>query len=128
LYRTFVWPLEKRLIDNIHALGAPVRLHICGNTRPLLADLGKLGADMIDLDYFSPVDEARAAMGPEQVLAGNINPVTVLRNGTPDGVRAAVEDCRDRAGHNYIIAAGCEIPRDTPPQNVHALRACSRTS
>ncbi len=121
IYESVVWPYEKRLIDGIHALGAKVRLHICGNTRRILAGMCRLGADLIDLDYFSPVDEARAQMGPAQVLSGNIDPVRVLRDGTPESVRAAIAECHRQAGAAYIIAAGCEVPRDTPPANLLAL-------
>jgi MtaA/CmuA family methyltransferase len=121
IYESVVWPCEKRLVDGIHALGAKVRLHICGNTRRILAGMGRLGADLIDLDYFSPVGEARAQMGPAQVLSGNIDPVRALRDGTPESVRAAIAECHRQAGEAYIIAAGCEVPRDTPPANLLAL-------
>ena len=35
-YREFVWPYEKRLVDELHAMGTRVRLHICGNTTAIL--------------------------------------------------------------------------------------------
>jgi MtaA/CmuA family methyltransferase len=121
LYEEFVWPREKRLVDGIHALGAKVRLHICGNTRRILAGMGRLGCDLVDLDYLSPVREGRAAMGPGQALAGNIDPVRVLRDASPDAVRAAIAACRAEAGPRYVIAAGCEVPRDTPRENLLAI-------
>ncbi len=121
LYEEFVWPCEKRLVDGIHALGAKVRLHICGNTRRILAGMGRLGCDMVDLDFLSPLREGRAAMGAGQVLAGNIDPVRVLRDMTPDAVRAAIAACHAEAAPRYIIAAGCEVPRDTPRENMLAL-------
>ena len=122
IYEEFVWPYEKRLVDGIHALGAKVRLHICGNTRRILAGMGRLGCEVIDLDSLAPVAEGRARMGPSQVLAGNIDPVRVLRDGTPDGVLAALGVCHAQAGPRYIVAAGCEVPRDTPRDNLLALR------
>jgi uroporphyrinogen-III decarboxylase len=84
LYETFVWSYEKKLVDGIHAAGGRVRLHICGNTRRILAGIGKLGCELVDLDYPVVLRQARAIMGPAQVLAGNIEPVGELRNGTPD--------------------------------------------
>jgi len=120
-YDAHVWPYEKKLIDGIHAMGVPVRLHICGKTRKILGGMGRTGADIVDLDYFSPVAEARAAMGPKQVLLGNVEPVGVLRNSTPDRVREAVAACHREAGENYIAGAGCEVCRDTPHANLRAL-------
>lgn len=121
LYDAFVLPYEKRLVDGVHEMGARVRLHICGNTRPLLTSMGTLGADIVDLDYPAPLDEARQAMGPRQVLLGNIDPVRVLRDGTPESVTAAIAACHAAAGDRYIVGAGCEVPRGTPPENVQAL-------
>lgn len=121
IYDEFVWPFEKRLVDGIHNLGGRVRLHICGNTQPILARIGQLGCDLVDLDYFASVADARALMGANQVLLGNIDPVRVLRNGTPAGIAAAIAECHRAAGPRYIVGAGCEVPRDTPAANLLAL-------
>ena len=102
-------------------MGARVRLHICGNTSKILAGIGRLGCEIVDLDYFVPVADARRAMGPDQVLLGNLDPVRVLRDGTPESITAAIAECHRQAGPRYIVGAGCEIPRDTPPENVLAL-------
>ena len=121
LYKQFVWPYEKKLIDALHARGIKTRLHICGNTRLILQGMGELHCSMVDLDYPSPVAEGRAKMGPEQVLLGNIDPVRVLRNGTPDSVYTAIGECHRQAGERFIVGAGCEVPRDTSPENVEAM-------
>ena len=127
LYEKFVWPYEKRMLDGLRALGARTRLHICGNTRPILKLMGQLGCDIVDLDSLAPMAEGRAAMGPDQVLLGNIDPVRVLRNGTPDEVYAAVAECHRQAGDRFIVSAGCEVPRDTPLENVRAMLRYARS-
>jgi MtaA/CmuA family methyltransferase len=127
IYEEFVWPFEKRLVDGLHALGLRVRLHICGNTRRILAGMGRLGCEIVDLDYPSPVSEGRAQMGPDQVLLGNIDPVRVLRDGSAETVLNAVAECHRQAGRRYIVGAGCEVPRDTAPQNVAVLEAFARS-
>jgi MtaA/CmuA family methyltransferase len=123
IYDEFVWPYEKRLVDGIHALGGKVRLHICGNTRRILEGIGSLGSDIVDLDSLAPISEARQKMGPDAVLLGNLNPVTVLRNGDPAGVTAAIAECHRQAGPRFVVGAGCEVPRDTPAENLRALCA-----
>jgi len=122
LYEEFVWPYEKKLVDGLHALGTRVRLHICGNTRFCLEAMGRLGCEIVDLDYPSPIAAGRARMGPHQILLGNLNPVSILRNGTVAMVTEAVARCHREAGTRYIVGAGCEVPRDTPPANLLALR------
>jgi len=127
IYEEFVRPYEQKLVDGLHALGVKVRLHICGNTRRILSGMGRLGCDLVDLDWMAPLQQARVEMGGQQVLAGNIDPVKVLRNGTPESITAALAECQRQAGQRYIVAAGCEVPRDTPPQNVQALRDYARS-
>jgi MtaA/CmuA family methyltransferase len=121
VYETFVWSYEKKLVDGIHAAGGRVRLHICGNTRRILAGIGKLGCELVDLDYPVVLRQAREIMGPDQVLAGNIEPVGGLRNGTPESVAQAVAKCHREVGPRYVVAAGCEVVRDTPIENLRAL-------
>ena len=126
IYEEFVWPFEKRMMDGLRAMGARTRLHICGNTRPILGLLGQLGCDIVDLDFLAPMAEGRAAMGPKQILLGNIDPVRVLRNGTPEQVYAAVAECHEEAGDRFIVSAGCEVVRDTPHENLRAMLSYSR--
>ena len=121
LYEEFVWPYEKKLIDGVHELGAAVRLHICGNTSAILEGMGHLGCEIVDLDYPVPVSEARASMGPDQVILGNIDPVSVLQDSTPDQIYKAVEQCHQEAGDRFVVGAGCEVTRLTPHENVRVL-------
>ena len=122
IYKEFVLPYETRLVQGIHNLGGRVRLHICGNTSRLLSEIGTLGCDYVDLDYMVPMDVARKQMGAKQVLTANIDPVKVLRNGTPDLVTETLAKCLEETGPNFIVGAGCEVPRDTPLANLEAMR------
>lgn len=122
IYEEFIWPREKRMVDAVHEMGAMVRMHICGNTNALVTGLGKLGCEIVDLDYMVSIEAARAAMGPDQVLLGNIDPVNVLMKGNPATIRSALEECRRQAGDRYIVGAGCEVPRGTPGENLEAMR------
>jgi MtaA/CmuA family methyltransferase len=121
IYEDFVLAEEKRLIEAIHARGARTRLHICGNTAALCGMIRSLDIGMMDLDYMVDIATARADLGPDIAILGNIDPVSILRNGTPDKIEKELADCRAAAGERYIVGAGCEIPRDTPHENVRAL-------
>ena len=88
--------------------------------------MGRLGCEMVDIDSMVPMSQARQEIGAEATLAGNIDPVKMLRNGTPEAITAAIAECHRQAGPRYIIAAGCEVPRDTPEANVRALADYAR--
>jgi MtaA/CmuA family methyltransferase len=127
-YQQFVWPYERRLVQALHDMGALVRLHICGNTGAILGGMGQLGCDIVDLDFMVSLADARRVMGPQQVLLGNIDPVRVLRGGTPESIRAAIAQCHRDAGPRYIVGAGCEVPRATAPANLRALTEYARAT
>jgi MtaA/CmuA family methyltransferase len=128
IYREVVLPFERILVDAIHGMGARVRLHICGNTRRSVGDMATLGADIVDLDSMVPLDAARADAGPDQVLLGNLNPVSELLSSTPAEVAARVAGCHAAAGSRYIVGAGCEVPAATPHENVAAMLEYARSS
>lgn len=127
MYQEQVWPWQKKLVDAIHANGAKVRLHVCGNTRRILADIGRLGCELVDVDSPVPMDQARDQVGPGQALIGNLDPVRDVRNGSPESIQKSLETLQHTAGQAWIVAAGCEIVRDTPHENLHAMRMFAQT-
>ena len=126
IYREFVWPWEKRLVEAIHGMGGRVRLHICGSTQKILSGMGALGCDLVDIDFPVALDLARAQMGTQQAIAGNLDPVRDVRNGTPETIAQALEALHAKVGAGWIVAPGCEVVRDTPHANVLAMREFAR--
>lgn len=126
LYRELVWPYEKKMIDGLREMGTRIRLHICGNTKAIYEGMSELKCDIIDLDHMAPLAEARRRMRGEQVLLGNIDPVSIIQDSTPDQVYKALEECYRAAGDHYVVGAGCEIPQATPPENVKAMTEFAR--
>jgi len=121
IYKQFVWPWEKKLIDAIQAHGGIVRLHICGNTRRILPEIGKLGCELVDIDSPVPLEDARAQLGPLQAVTGNLDPVRDIRNGSAETITRTLNALRQKAGERWVVAAGCEIVRDTPHDNLRAI-------
>jgi MtaA/CmuA family methyltransferase len=113
-------PRQERLFQAIREGGARVRLHICGQTRQLWANLAGLPLDIFDCDHMVDMAAAREAF-PGVVLAGNHNPVTDIFNGEPEAIRAKTRACRQAAGPRFMVNAGCEIPSGTPAENLQAL-------
>lgn len=121
LYQQYVLPYQRRLVDGIHALGCPVRLHICGNIDHLLPGIATLGVEMIDVDHPTSLERVRPTLGPSVAILGNIDPVRCLLNGTPDQIRGELARCHQLAGERFIVGAGCEVPPLTPHENLRAM-------
>jgi MtaA/CmuA family methyltransferase len=121
LYESLILPAERELIAAIRAMGAYVRLHICGNITHLLPGLATLGVDILDVDHLASLETARQIVGAGVTLAGNVDPVSCVMRGSPETVRAAITACAAGAGGRFMVNAGCEIPAATPAANLRAL-------
>lgn len=120
LYEKFVLPYEIKLLKKIQGMGAKTKLHICGNIEPYLAMLPAEHCDIIDLDWMVDIEKAVKMHGDRVSVCGNINPVTILES-DEDGIVKQVETLIRLGNQKYIFAAGCEIPKNTPPKNMRAI-------
>lgn len=122
MFAEFAFPYQKKIVDAVHAAGAHTKLHICGNTTAVLPQVIETGSDLIDLDWMVDLATAkRLLQGRHTVLCGNYDPVAVLLQGTPGKIAHAVNACADTVPDYYISSAGCEVPRDTPTENLLAV-------
>jgi uroporphyrinogen decarboxylase len=120
-YREFVLPYEQQVFAAVAEAGAIPRLHICGDTNHLLADMARSGAAIVDLDWMVDLARAASVFGPTgPAPCGNFDPVSVMLQGTPDDVASAVRACAAAGGPRLFSAAGCEVPDGTPDSNLLA--------
>ncbi len=67
------------------------------------------------------IRHAREIVGPDTVLVGNLDPVAEVQDGTPEEIAAKMVEVYRAAGNPFLAGAGCEIPKDTPVENLKAL-------
>jgi len=119
MYREFVFPYHKRIVDHFKEKKAGLGLHICGYTDPILEDMVATGVTNISID--APADLAKAVevTRGKAVLIGNVN-TNLFFSGSKERMRKAIEDCLRvaPADSGYILASGCEVPGVAPPENV----------
>ena len=120
MYRQFALPYEQRIFQAVCEMGGVARLHICGDTSRILADMLESQADIIDIDWMVDIQKAAQVFGDRAALCGNFDPVAVMLQGTPEQVRQAVRICCQYGGRRYFSMAGCEIPDGTPHANLQA--------
>lgn len=119
-YERFAQPCMERIIQS---LDCPVVLHICGDARHLVGLMSQCGAAALSFD--APVDLAWAAeQVPEtMIIAGNLDPVSVMYEKSPEGVALATRGMLEsmRGKPYYIPASGCDLMPDTPLENIDAF-------
>jgi MtaA/CmuA family methyltransferase len=120
MYRHFALPYEQRIFQAVHEVGVLARLHICGNTNQIIADMVQSGADIIDLDWMVDMKSAADQFGDKVSFLGNVDPVAIMLQGSPQKVFEATTCCMKVGGPRWISGAGCEIPDGTPGENLHA--------
>lgn len=117
------------LIAGLKAVGARVKYHACGNTKALLPFFSELGADIINLDSLIDLKEAKRVLGNHVCIKGNFDPTAILLQGKPETVKKAARQCirEEEVDGGFILSPGCEVPRNTPPENLEALITVAKT-
>jgi uroporphyrinogen decarboxylase len=126
-FAEFALPSLQGLVATIRANGANTLLHVCGDTGDKLDLLVETGADCVSIDHKVDIAKAKRIFRGRTCLAGNIDPVHVLLEGTPSDVEAVCWDCLDKGapGGGFILMPGCDIPPTVPEEN---LRTFLRTA
>lgn len=127
-YNQYVKERHHELISYIHASGAKVKLHICGDTNHLLPSYTEYQLDILDLDYQVDISHARSVLGPEVILGGNINPIEVMNKSAAEVENACRELVNRHKDERFILSAGCEISPLTPQDNLKAMSLATHLS
>lgn len=121
----------RHIIESCKYTGVATIYHTCGNTMHLVDKMVETGVDAVSLD--SPdvgVDLPTVAqsVSPDVVIMGNICPTGTLINGTPAEVAAEVTDLLDRMADypNFVLSTGCDLPQETPHENIMAFMQAGR--
>ena len=119
LYREFVLPQHKRVVEAIHSKGGRVVLHICGYVDPILEDLVALGVDGLSIDAPTSLEKTFETGRGKTVIIGNVDPILFLE-GKPEQLEEKVKECLDisQGEAKYAIGPGCGIPVAAPMDNI----------
>jgi MtaA/CmuA family methyltransferase len=123
-YEKWAYPYERKVIQAWSAYGAKTLLHICGDSSAVIGLYAETGADLIEVDHKVDLAYARDTVAGRSCLIGNLDPVTVLLQGTPERVAAESDRCLETcADGGYVLGSGCVVPRFTALENLQAMVA-----
>jgi uroporphyrinogen decarboxylase len=119
MYRSFVFPYHRQIVDHFKAKKFGVGLHICGYADPILEDMVKTGVTNISIDAPTDLAKAAAAARGKAVLIGNLN-TNLFYTGSRDEMKQAIKNCIDKtlSDSGYILSSGCEVPAIAPPEKI----------
>lgn len=122
VFRQYIFPFQKELMETIKKLGIPVILHSDGNLNQIIDDLIGMG-----YNAYHPF-ERKANMNifairsryPETVLFGNIDSKTTLAEGDREVILRDVTECMQKLGQNgrYILSSDHSINDGIDPKTI----------
>lgn len=132
MYRKWAFPFECRFFSavNTRCKGGDgfSLLHICGDNSRVINDMAETGAMIVEIDSKVKLDLAKREIGDRVCLMGNLAPTTVLLQGTTalveEAARQAISDAG--VGGGFILGSGCEVPPDTPLENIKTMVCVAR--
>ncbi len=120
LYREFAAKPVARVIERADV---PCILHVCGDTNHIIEEMCRTGAQGVSLDTPVSLPEIAGKIPGDITILGNLDPISVMWQGTPDSVREAARELLNAMATfpNFILSSGCDIPAETPIENIQAL-------
>jgi len=121
-FQQFVAGAANTLFDHIRARGAVASLFCCGDATRNLEVMAQTRCDNISVDENVDLALLRdIARAHGKSFGGNLQLTVVLLLGTADDAKRAALACMDVGDSTgFILAPGCDLPYDTPPENVAA--------
>ena len=121
--RMFSSQYVKRIVERVQDDDFIVVLHNCGNTGQCTQAMAETGAAAYHFGNKCRMEEVISEVPPTALAMGNIDPVGVFKDGTPEQVREAVTDLLDRMKDhpNFVLSSGCDTPPHTPLANIDAF-------
>ncbi|MDO3682303.1 uroporphyrinogen decarboxylase [Micromonospora sp. C28ISP2-4] len=113
-YRRFVLPHSAYVLGGLADAGVP-RIHFGVGTGELLGAMGEAGADVVGVDWRTPLDVATGRIGPDKAVQGNLDPTVLLAPwpAVETEVRRIVEQGRAAPGHVFNLGHGV-LPETDP--------------
>jgi uroporphyrinogen decarboxylase len=126
VFKEFILPRLKRMVDAIHEEGGIVVKHSDGNLWPLLDLIVDTGIDPLNpMEPVAGMDigEVKCKYGKKVCLIGNIDCGHLLPDGTEEEVEAAVRECIRKAspGGGHILSSSNSIHSSVKPRNYLAM-------
>ncbi len=119
-YREYVLPRTTELVKAVQKSGVPV-IYFGVDTASLLPSMKETGAEVIGIDWRTPLDLGWQSLGMKGAVQGNLDPVLLFAEW--EKVKAGAANVLARAGGRpgHIFNLGHGILPETPVENVKGL-------
>jgi uroporphyrinogen decarboxylase len=122
-FEEFVTPAINKLFDGIRERNGLSSIFVCGDVTRNLEIMCRTHADNISVDeQISMEDLRRLCTDNGKSFGGNMKLTSVLLLGSADDARREAVEIMDISGNKgFVLAPGCDLPFNTPPENLAAI-------
>ena len=115
----------RQIVNEVQDDWFTVVLHNCGNTGHCTQAMVATGAAAYHFGNKCRMEEVIGEVPPTALAMGNLDPVALFKDGTPQQMYDAATGLLDQmAGHpNFVLSSGCDTPPQTPLENIDAFFA-----
>jgi uroporphyrinogen decarboxylase len=128
-YRRYVLPHSSYVLGGLASAGVP-RIHFGVGTAELLPAMAEAGADVVGVDWRTPLDVAAARVGGGRAVQGNLDPCVLFApwSVVETEVRRVLAEGAAAPGHVFNLGHG--VPPETDPgvltRVVELVHSCAR--
>lgn len=121
--RRFSSDYVKKIVDSVQDDYFTVVLHNCGNTGHCTGAMAATGSGAYHFGNKCDMAEVIRDIPADALAMGNLDPVSVFKDATPDQMRKATRDLLEKMRDypNFVLSSGCDTPPHTPAANIDAF-------
>jgi uroporphyrinogen decarboxylase len=113
-YRRHVLPHSAAVLGGLADAGVP-RIHFGVGTAVLLPAMAEAGADVVGVDWRTPLDRASALLGAGRAVQGNLDPAALFAPWPVVAAEARRVQAEGRAAPGHVFNLGHGVLPDTDP-------------
>lgn len=121
-YRQFVMPHSASVLRGLADAGVP-RIHFGVGTGVLLEAMGEAGADVVGVDWRTPLDVATKRIGPDRSVQGNLDPAILFAGWDVVEREARRVLAQGGATPGHVFNLGHGVMPETDPEILTRLTA-----
>jgi len=113
----------KRIVDELQDENFIIVLHNCGNMGHCTPAMVYTGAKAYHFGNKIDMVQALSETPAEFLAMGNLDPVSVFKQATPEEMYAATTELLEKTKDykNFVLSSGCDVPPHVPFANIDAF-------
>ncbi|MDD2298112.1 MAG: uroporphyrinogen decarboxylase family protein [Fermentimonas sp.] len=113
----------KQVVDAVQDDDFTLILHNCGNSGQCTNAMIESGANALHFGNAIDITEALQECPTSLLVMGNLDPVNIFKQSNPGKVKQSTLELLNltRNYPNFVISGGCDLPPQTPSENIHAF-------